>query len=122
MKSYVVLPTEIIDKIFLLCNQKTLKQTRILQSRYVKNCTEFFTFNEAAFSGNLANLRWLRKNGYSWNIWTFSHALNSKNLAILNWLYKQGCPWSDYVFTRAIKLGNLEIIMWLHSVRCPWSE
>ena len=47
------LPIEIWDKIWLLCDEETLKNTRELQSNYLKKITEFFTFGYATANGYL---------------------------------------------------------------------
>ena len=58
--SYNSLPQELKDRIFLLCDFEDLEKTRELQSRYVKECTEF---KYACNATNQLNKEWsLSKN------------------------------------------------------------
>lgn len=54
-----MLPTEIIDKIFLYCDFKTLKATRALQSTFIQNTTKFTKLKHCVYSLNYNNARWL---------------------------------------------------------------
>ncbi|KAJ3317390.1 hypothetical protein HDV06_001658, partial [Boothiomyces sp. JEL0866] len=68
------LPTEILDKIWLLSDEETLKSTRELQNEYVKKITESFSMYDAARNGNLENMRWLKENNCPWGEETFGNA------------------------------------------------
>lgn len=51
------LPQEILDKVFLYLDWKTLTYTRKIQSDYVKKITEFEYAEIAAFNGNIGNMK-----------------------------------------------------------------
>jgi hypothetical protein len=84
------LPYELQDIIFLECDIETLKRTRVAQSQYVKNITEYDDVDEAALNGNFQNLKWLHyKKGHKLYEETFVAASrNRKNdaIPILKWL------------------------------------
>jgi hypothetical protein len=80
------LPIELQDKIFLYLDFKTLKNTRILQSSYVKKTTESKTMFIAAENGNIDNMKWLLDNGFILNEYTFILAAKNGNLENIKWL------------------------------------
>ncbi|KAJ3250112.1 hypothetical protein HK103_004034 [Boothiomyces macroporosus] len=107
------LPTEIWDRIWLLCDENTLKGTRELQSEYVKKTTEFFTFTQAAKNGNLKNMKWLKENNCPLYIGTFREAANNGDLETMKWLKENNCPWDGWTFSVAEENGDLETMKWL---------
>ncbi len=58
-----LLPQEILDKIFLYLDYKTLENCRELQSEFVKSTTQYDNFYDAAKNGNLKALKWLKEQG-----------------------------------------------------------
>ena len=64
---------------------------------------------EAAASGNLELVRWLRAEGCPWNRWTCSYAVNKGHVEVLSWVRENGAPWD--AFTRdkaAVELGYMD--------------
>ena len=59
IRVFNMLPQEIQDKIFLLTDFKTLENTRVLQSKYVQNCTHFDNYYQAIYNHNVENVKWL---------------------------------------------------------------
>ena len=61
---------------------------------------------EAAASGNLELVRWLRAEGCPWNRWTCSYAVERGRVKVLRWVRENGALWD--AFTRdkaAVELG-----------------
>ena len=113
------MPQELQDKIFLYLDFKTLKNTRAVQSYYVKKTTEFKDINVAAQNGNLDNMKWLLENGCPWGKFTFYTATKNGNLDNMKWLLENGCPWNASTFGNAAENGNLDNMKWLLENGCP---
>lgn len=131
--SFGMLPQEIQDKIFLELGPddfETLERTRVIQSEYVRQCTQFDNMEEAVKNGNLNNMKWLHSQEDEWsNIWdddlepfieTMNIINNDIKLTILKWLHRIGRPFDDNIFTEAVRIGDLNIMKWLHEVGCPF--
>ena len=116
----IILPTDIWNKIWLsFVDEETLKNTRELQSDYVKKWTESFKMQDAAKHGNLGNLKWLLANKFCKNTFPSATAKHG-NLEIMKWLLENNCPWNSYTFYQAAEYGNLENMKWLLENKCPW--
>ena len=60
---------------------------------------------EAARSGNLELVQWLRGEGCPWNHWTCDNAVHYGHVEVLRWLRSNGCPW--IAVTRALASAEL---------------
>ena len=56
---------------------------------------------EAAASGNLELVRWLRAEGCPWNWKTCSCAANKGHVEVLRWARENGAPWTAVERDRA---------------------
>ena len=59
----------------------------------------------AAFSGDLENLQWLKANDYEFEPYTFNHAAVNGSLENMIWLKNAGCLFDEYTmicFIRSI--------------------
>ena len=60
----------------------------------------------AAGSGNLELVRWLRAERCPWNHWTCYYAVDYGRVEVLRWVRENGCPWRASTRRRAAeKLG-----------------
>ena len=107
------------------------------------------TFANAAESGNLDMLKWLKANGCPmnertcagaalaghlealkllreflcpWDRLTCINAAKNGHLDSLKWARMNGCPWSVETCVVAAERGHLEILKWARMKGCPWSE
>ena len=61
---------------------------------------------DAAESGNLELVQWLRGEGCPWHNWTCYNAINQGHVEMLRWVRANGCPWYASERDRAAaKLG-----------------
>jgi len=107
------LPREIIDKIFLYLDFKTLQNTREIQSDYVKKCTEFDSASIAAFNGNIMNMKWLIYNDYKENYryhYAFKYCMFNDDVETIKWFIEKGFKCDKYLITLTERFGNVEII------------
>ena len=74
--SYNSLPEELKDRIFILCDFEDLEKTRELQSRYVKECTEF---KYACNATNQLNKDWSRSKNCMDRLIKLDYWCNSDN-------------------------------------------
>ena len=51
---------------------------------------------EAAGSGNLELVQWLRGEGCPWDWWTCCLAVVRGHVEVLRWARKNGCPWKAF--------------------------
>ena len=145
------LPEDIWSYIFLnYCDFDSIVTTRILQSKYVKHCTEGNEFKLAIRANNLDNvkwifhcggdeltdmhyeealefgtlsiMKWLREKECPWRSWTFSCAAMHGDLNKMKWLKANDCPWGEHTFAQASGLGDLNNMKWLKENGCPWDE
>jgi len=118
------LPQEIIDKIFLYLDFKTLSETREIQSDYIQCVTAWSTLCYAALTGNLTNMKWLLSytTDYRLNEYVITNAANHGNLHNIKWLHSIGCPWNGDTFNYAIINGNLDNMKWLFHNKCPYDK
>jgi hypothetical protein len=72
--------------------------------------------------GHLEVLQWARANGCEWNEWTFAFAAQGGHLEVLQWLHANGCPWDGWTCASAAEGGHLEVLQWARANGCPWDE
>ncbi|KAJ3314712.1 hypothetical protein HDV04_005718 [Boothiomyces sp. JEL0838] len=117
------LPVEIWDTIWLNCDEDTIRRTRKLQSEYVKEITNCFTFDDAVRAGNLKNLKWLLKlhnpKRARMERITFSTAARIGNLEVMKWLLDNGCEWSPNTCEIAAVHGNVQNLIGLKKIIVP---
>ena len=77
---------------------------------------------QAAHSGNLGLVRWLRAEGCPWDKWTCFTAIRSGRVEVLRWGRENGCPWDAWTRDKAAEkfgytdsFGNL-VDDWGHPV------
>ena len=58
-------------------------------------------------------LKWLKKNGCSWNERTFTFAAQHGSLKNMIWIKKNEWPWNERTFIFAAEHGGLENLSWL---------
>jgi hypothetical protein len=79
--------------------------------------------SEAARSGNLALLRWLREEKkYDWNDRTITAAAYSGNLHIVKYCMEHKCPIKNLACANAAHNGHLDILKYLRENGAPWDS
>ena len=76
---------------------------------------------EAAVSGNLELVQWLRREGCDWNVDACMWAAGRGHLGVLQWLRANGCPWNWHTCSYAIDEGHVEVLRWARANGCPWT-
>ena len=118
------LPDEIWDFIFLnYCDFTFLVQSRVLQSKHVRECTESNNMLFAIESSNFNNMKWIYQcnKRIRWSHGHFKEASERGDLKIMKWLKEKRCPWDAATFAEAARHGDLENMKWLKENGCPWS-
>ena len=77
---------------------------------------------EAAKTGQLEVVKWLRANGWPWNTTTCSWVEEGGHLEVLQWARANGCPWNEWRCSSAAQGGHLEVLQWARANGCPWDE
>ena len=75
----------------------------------------------AAHSGNLDLVQWLRAEGCKWDVRTSAAAAWRGKLEVLQWLRANGCPWNHWVCLDAVDNSHVEVLRWARENGCPWS-
>jgi len=79
--------------------------------------------SEAAVTGNLALVRWLRDvKKFDWNAWTIDEAAQYGHLHIAKYCTEQKCPRGSFACALAAKYGHLDILKYLHENGAPWDS
>ena len=52
--------------------------------------------------------------------WVMREAARSGNLELVQWLRGEGCPWDWKTCWYAVDKGRVEVLRWLRSNGCPW--
>ena len=60
-----------------------------------------YLMRQAARSGNLELVRWLRGEGCPWNMYTCYWAVEKGRVETLRWVRENGCLWNTYTRDRA---------------------
>ena len=78
--------------------------------------------SEAAVTGNLALVRWLREvKKFDWSQRTISSAAHNGHLHIVTYCTEQKCPRGTRACSCAAQSGHLDILEYLHENGVPWS-
>ena len=48
------------------------------------------------------------------------NAAESGNLQLVQWLRGEGCPWDSGTCYIAVKEGHVEVLRWAREKGCPW--
>ena len=118
----ISLPEDIWNLIFLsYCDFDSIVTTRMLQSKYVKQCTESNDLTIALRASNLNNVKWIYQSGGvtlkdSHSFW----AAELGTLSIMKWLLENGCQWHSNTFLAAAGNGDLNNMKWLLEKGCQW--
>ena len=79
--------------------------------------------SEAALTGNLALVRWLREvKKFDWNEGTICAAAQFGHLHIVTYCTEQKCPRGSLTCALAAKFGHLDILKYLHENGAPWNS
>ena len=52
--------------------------------------------------------------------WVMRNAASSGNLELLQWLRGEGCPWNEDTCLFAVIDGHVEVLRWARENGCPW--
>jgi hypothetical protein len=79
--------------------------------------------SEAARTGNLALVRWLREvKKFDWSQRTISSAAHNGHLHIVKYCMEQKRPRTKLACACAAKSGHLDILKYLHENGAPWNS
>ena len=53
--------------------------------------------------------------------WVMEDAAKSGNLELVRWLRGEGCPWDMETCDEAVEYGHVEMLRWVRENGCPWS-
>ena len=54
------------------------------------------------------------------NNWVMTEAAGSGNLKLVKWLRGKGCPWDWWTCWEAADKGHVEVLRWARANGCPW--
>jgi hypothetical protein len=95
------------------------EETRKLEG---KEAQRYFC-SEAARTGNLVLVRWLREmKKFDWNDWTISAAAENGHLHIVTYCTEQKCPCNELGCAYAAQYGHLDTLKYLHENGAPWNS
>ena len=80
------------------------------------------TCSLAAKGGHLKVLKWARKNGCPCDGWTCAYAAEGGHLKVLKWARENDCPWDEFTCAYAAEGGHLKVLQWARENGCPWDE
>jgi hypothetical protein len=96
---------------------ETKKETRKLEG---KEAQHHFC-SEAALTGNLALVRWLREvKKFDWNEYTINRAAHLGHLHIVTYCMEQKCRHGSLTCAHAAASGHLDTLKYLHENGVPW--
>ena len=76
---------------------------------------------QAASSGNLKLVQWLRAEGCDWNEEACGWAAKCGHLEVLQWLWSNGCHhFMGQVIGPALDQGHVEMLRWVRENGCWW--
>lgn len=70
-------------------------------------------FPQAAETGNLKLLQWLKDNGYPWDHRTCTAAARNGHLEAFIWLRVNGCPYDEQMCIQAAGAEYPNIVEWI---------
>lgn len=122
----MILPQEILDKIFLYSDYNTLKNCRELQSDHIKKCTEYFDLIQCIEqNGDILNFKWIYsdKDNHNPNISYINYAVSCQRHDIVKWLRSIGVTWDTCTLAYAVEeIPDLKYMKWLYSEGAPLSS
>ena len=78
--------------------------------------------NNSAKKGYLNYLKYLHKNGCSWNVFTCNWAAYRGNLDCLKYVHENGCSWNLSTCSSAARNGHLDCLKYAHENGCNWES
>ncbi|PNH02875.1 Ankyrin repeat domain-containing protein, partial [Tetrabaena socialis] len=99
-------------------------EQQLVSIAYLQQCLPLLP--EAATSGSVELLAWLRNRGCPWGEGNFYCAAEAGSEEALEWLVAQGCPmqgpreWGDDPYVAAARQGDWSTLACLHRLGCPW--
>ena len=54
------------------------------------------------------------------DVWVMGNAACSGNLELVQWLRGEGCPWDHWTCSLAVENGHVELLRWARENGCPW--
>ena len=74
-------------------------------------------FADAALTGRLEVVKWMRSHGCHWSSSAYTYAASNNHLHVLNWLKMEGCPLDSDSYREAVetakKYEQTEVLQWL---------
>jgi len=120
---------EVNDNVFMVTSRPCdgnppMQLSRIKNEQvYHKKRAQYHFCGEAARSGNLELLRWLRvERKFDWNCWTIENAASCGHLHIVKYCVEQKCPSCRFACAFAARSGHLDILKYLHETGAPWDS
>ena len=84
---------------------------------------QYYFCTQAARTGNLVFLRWLREEKmFEWDEVTINAAANDGYLHIVKYCMKKKCPIDGLACALAAENGHLDILKYLHENDAPWDS
>ena len=128
---FEVFPDDVVINLLQFCDDKSISNTRMWQSKGVQECVDGgLTLEKAVKRSNLGNLKWLKnvmgdekfRNGKLASTLQrcMELAVQQGDLNIMKWLHENGAQLDEETFHAAARLGSLENMKWLKENQCPW--
>ena len=77
----------------------------------------------AASFGHMELVRWvIREQGFAMDEKVMRNAARSGDLELVRWLRGEGCPWDWMTCHYAVEQGHVEVLRWARENGCPWDE
>lgn len=76
---------------------------------------------EAAYDGDLEELKKMHLAGCPWDKNTPVQAAENGHLDCLQYTHENGCPWDEDTTSLASKNGHLDCLQYAHEHGCPWN-
>ena len=76
----------------------------------------------AAKGNYLEMLKYLRREGCTFDQGTAAIAARWGHLSVLRWLRSEGCPLDLSSCELAARWGHFQVLQWLRSEDCPWNK
>jgi hypothetical protein len=112
---------EVNDNVFMVTRRPCDGNPQPMQLSQKR--AQYHCCGEAARSGNLELLRWLRvEKKFDWNCWTIENAASCGHLHIVKYCMEQKCPSCRFACAFAARSGHLDILKYLHETGAPWDS